>query len=254
MILAVDIGNTDITVGCADENKIYFTENIASDKNRTSFEYAVAFLDMLRIHNIEETGLDGAIVSSVVPPLTGVIKEAAWRITRKEPLVVGAGLKMGINIKMDDPKSVGSDQIVYAVAGIKQYGAPLIVADMDTATTMFVIDNNSNYIGGMIAPGIGLSMASLAANAAQLYEVTIEAPKRAIAKNTVESIKSGIVLGCSAMLDGMIDRLQGELGYTAPVVATGKYAGVVVPHCNKKVLQDGELLMKGLWIIYEKNK
>lgn len=253
MILAIDIGNTNITIGCVDECGIYLSECIASDKDKTSLEYVMMIDSIIKLYKIDKERIQGAIISSVVPPLTKVLREAVERITRGEIMVVGAGLKMGLNIKMDDPKSVGSDQIVCAVAGLKKYGAPLMVVDMDTATTILVIDNNSNYIGGIIAPGVGLSMKSLAQNAAQLYETVLEAPKHVIGKNTAESMKSGIVLGCASMVDGMIERMNAELGYDTKVVATGKYASAIVEYCRKEIITDNNLLMNGLWIIYEKN-
>ncbi len=254
MILAIDMGNSNIVIGCIDDEKTYFVERLSTDKSKTALEYAVGFKTVLELYSIDIAKIDGAIISSVVPPLLNVIVSAVEKIIGKTPCVVGPGLKTGLNIKMDNPKTVGSDLIVDAVAGIKEYGAPLIIIDMGTATTMSVIDKENNYIGGMIAPGVRLSMEALASNAAQLYKVSIEAPKKAIGKNTVDCMKSGLLLGAASMIDGMIDRIEEELGYKTTVVTTGGLSKVIIPLCKHDIIVDDDLLLKGLKIIYDKNK
>lgn len=253
MILAIDMGNTNIVIGCIDKDKTYFVERLATDKGKTELEYAMIFKTVLELYSIETAQIEGAIISSVVPPLVNVLQEAVKKIIGKEPMVVGPGIKTGINIRMDNPKTVGSDMIVDAVAGIKQYGAPLIIIDMGTATTMSVIDIQTNYVGGIIAPGIRLSMEALANNAAQLFKVSLDSPEKTIGKNTIDCIQSGLIVGSACMIDGLIERMEEELGYKTTVVATGGLAKKVIPLCKHDVILDNDLLLKGLQIIYEKN-
>lgn len=254
MILAIDMGNTNIVIGCIDDEKTYFVERLSTDKSKTALEYAVGFKTVLELYSINIEKIDGAILSSVVPPLNRVIVEAVEKIIGKTPYVVGPGLKTGLNIKMDNPKTVGSDLIVDAVAGIKEYGAPLIIIDMGTATTMSVVDKDANYIGGIIAPGVRLSMEALASNAAQLYRVSLESPNKVIGKNTIDCMRSGLLLGTACTIDGMIDRIEEELGYKTTVVATGGLSKVVIPLCKHDIIVEDDLLLKGLNIIYDKNK
>lgn len=253
MILAIDMGNSNIVIGCIDDEKTYFVERLSTDKSKTALEYAVGFKTVLELYSIDTEKIDGAIISSVVPPLINAVVGGVEKIIGKTPLVVGPGLKTGLNIKMDNPKSVGSDLIVDAVAGIREYGAPLIIIDMGTATTMSVVDKDSNYVGGIIAPGVRLSMEALASNAAQLYKVSLERPQKTIGKNTIDCMKSGLVLGAAAMMDGLIDRMEEELDYKTTVVATGGLARVVIPLCKHDIIVEDDLLLKGLKIIYDKN-
>ena len=253
MILAVDIGNTNIVIGCIDDQKTYFVEQAATDIAKTDLEYAVEFKTVLELYGIDMKEIQGAIISSVVPPLVNVIKRAVAKIVHVKQLVVGPGVKTGLNICMDNPGQVGSDLVVHAVAGIRDYGAPLIVIDLGTATTISVIDEKKNYIGGMIFPGVKVSLESLVKQTSQLPRISLEAPKRTIGKNTIECMKSGIVYGQASCLDGMIDRVLEEIGVLPTIVATGDSAGVIVPHCKHTVLVDDELALKGLKIIYDKN-
>lgn len=254
MILAIDMGNSNIVIGCIDDEKSYFEERLSTDKSKTALEYAIGFHTVLELYNIDVSQIEGAIISSVVPPLTNVVKSAVEKIIGKTPLVVGPGIKTGLNLQMDNPRSVGSDLIVDAVAGITEYGAPLILIDMGTATTMSVVDKDNNYVGGVIMTGLRLAMESLSSRASQLFNVSLEVPKNVIGKNTTDCMKSGIVLGNAACIDGMIDRLEEELGYSTTVVATGGLAHVVIPLCKHDIIVDDALLLKGLKIIYDKNK
>lgn len=254
MILAIDMGNSNIVIGCIDNDKTYFVERLSTDKSKTALEYAMGFKTVLELYSIDVNHLDGAIISSVVPPLINIIEEAVEKITGLTPMVVGPGLKTGLNIKMDNPKTVGSDLIVDAVAGIQEYGAPLIIIDMGTATTMSVVDKDSNYVGGIITPGVRLSMEALASNAAQLYRVSLEPPKKAIGKNTIDCMNSGLLLGSAATIDGMIDRIEEELGYKTKVIATGGLSKTIIPLCKHEIVIEDDLLLKGLMIIYNKNK
>ena len=213
MILAVDIGNTNIVIGCIDDQKTYFVEQAATDIAKTELEYAVEFKTVLELYGIDMKEIQGAIISSVVPPLVNVIKRAVAKIVHVKQLVVGPGVKTGLNICMDNPGQVGSDLVVHAVAGIRDYGAPLIVIDLGTATTISVIDEKKNYIGGMIFPGVKVSLESLVKQTSQLPRISLEAPKRTIGKNTIECMKSGIVYGQASCLDGMIDRVVEEMEF-----------------------------------------
>ena len=186
--------------------------------------------------------------------MTSVIRQAVEKIIKRKALLVGPGVKNGLNIKMDNPASVGSDQIVDAVAVVEEYALPAIVIDMGTASTMSVIDEKKNYIGGVIMPGIKVSLESLTANASQLHGISLDAPKKVIGTNTIDCMQSGVINGNAACLDGMIERIQDELGKKCTVVATGGLAKVIVPFCKQKVILDDDLLLKGLRIIYDKNQ
>ena len=249
MILAIDIGNSNIVIGCIDAKQTYFVERISTNTNQTALEYAVTFKNILELYHINPKGLEGAIISSVVPPISNTVKLSVEKIIGKPCLLVGPGIKTGLNIIMDNPATVGSDLVVTAVAGIRDYQAPFLVIDMGTATTITCIDKNHNYIGGAIIPGVRVSLESLSQKAAQLHNISLETPRRAIGKNTVECMRSGIIFGNAAMLDGMIDRFAEELGETPTVIATGGLSKFIIPHCRHTIIYDDSLLLKGLWII-----
>ncbi len=253
MILAVDIGNTNIVIGCMEQEKIYFVERTSTNISKTELEYVVEFKTLLELYRIDMAEITGCIMASVVPPVTNIGKASIEKLLRITPLLVGPGVKTGLNILMDNPAQVGSDLIVNAVAGLQYYGAPIILIDMGTATTISVVDDKKNYIGGMILPGVKVSLDSLVNRTSQLPKISLEAPKRVIGKNTIDCMKSGIVMGQAACLDGMIERILEELGYEAAVVATGGLAGSIVPYCKRKIVHDNELTLKGLGLIYWKN-
>lgn len=253
MILALDIGNTHIVLGCIEGRKIINIARMASDTLKTEHEYAVLMKQILELDNIDISSVEGGIISSVVPPLTGTLKKAIQRVTGHKPMVVGAGIKTGLNILIDNPAQLGSDLAVSAVAALNEYKPPIIAVDMGTATTIMVIDKNGSFLGGPIIPGVALSMNALASKTSQLPKVSIEAPKKVIGTNTIDSMKSGAVFGAASMLDGMIDRIEEEIGMSATVVATGGLSGSIVPHCKHEIICDDDLLLKGLAIIYEKN-
>ena len=254
MILAIDIGNTNIMLGCMDEKKRYFTERLSTNKTKMEMEYAIDIRMIMDINGVSPEDIEGAIISSVVPPLTKIIQEALYKIIKKEALVVGPGIKNGMNILMDHPAQIGRDLIAVAVGGIAEYKLPLAIFDLGTATTLCVVDEKKNYIGGMIMPGIKTSLNALAENASQLKEIDLEPPRRVIGKNTTECMRSGMIYSNAAAIDGIIDRVEEELGQTVTVVATGGLADLIVPFCRRKVLLDKDLLLKGLWVIYNKNK
>jgi type III pantothenate kinase len=254
MILAIDIGNTNIVIGCFNENKIEFTERLSTNHKSTELEYAILFKNVLEIHKIALDSIHGGIISSVVPSLTNVIKKAMQKLTNAEVMSVGPGIKTGLNILTDNPAQLGSDLVVDAVAGIHEYPTPLAIFDMGTATTISVIDKNKNYIGSVIIPGIEVSLNSLVGGTSQLPKISLEAPKNVIGKNTVDCMKSGILYSTAASIDGMIKKLEDEVGEKLTVVATGGLASTVVPLCEREIILDDELLLKGLMIIYNKNK
>lgn len=253
MILAIDIGNTNIVLGCIKDRKILFTERLSTDQAKTDLEHAISIKMVLELHNINPREVEGAIIGSVVPPITTLIKEALYKITGCNAMIVGPGVKTGLNILMDNPAQVGSDLIVGAVAGIAEYTLPLVLVDMGTATTICVIDERKNYIGGMILPGLRVSLDSLTSRTSQLPRISLDPPKRLIGKNTIECMKSGILYGNAACIDGMIDRIEADLGQKTTVVATGGLAGKIIPLCSHDVILDDELLLKGLLLLYEKN-
>jgi len=253
MILVIDIGNSNIVLGGMKEDKVVFEARIATDQLKTSDQYGVDIRNILSLFRINEAEIEGTIIASVVPPVLNNVKNGLFKLTGKEPMVVGPGIKTGLNIHMDDPASVGSDLIVAAVAAAQKYTPPLILVDMGTATTFSVIDESACYIGGCIIPGVRLSAEALSSKAAQLPGIQLDAPGKVIGKNTVEAMRSGIMYSAADMVDGMIRRMEEELGKTATVIATGGIAQFIIPLCQRKVVLERELLLRGLNIIYKKN-
>lgn len=255
MILAVDIGNTNIVLGCADNDEILFRERIATNQTSTALEYALKIRAALEINSLDPKAIDGAIISSVVPSVTGTLKAAIEKLTFAEVMVVGPGIRTGLSIMIDNPAQLGSDLVVDAVAGIHEYPTPLIIIDMGTATTLSVIDGKNNYIGGVIMTGMAVSTEALISRTAQLPKIAFEKPKRVIGSNTIDCLKSGIMYSNASAIDGMVERLEEELGEKCTVVATGGLASVVVPLCRREgIILDDTLLLKGLMIIYNRNK
>lgn len=255
MILALDVGNTNIVIGYLEsEDNIVFVERLSTNLSKTTLEYAIQIKNVLEMYHVAPNSMEGVIISSVVPPITNMICDAIRKVTGMEPLVVGPGIKNGLHLKMDNPAQVGSDLVVDAVAGIQDYPVPQVIIDMGTATTMSIIDHEKAYIGTIILPGINSSLDALVSHTSQLPKISLEAPKRLIGKNTIECMKSGIIHGNASCIDGMIDRIQEELGQTVTVVATGGLASVIVPHCKHKIIVDDALLLKGLLLIYRRNR
>ena len=241
-------------VGCIDDRKTYFIERLSTVRTKTELEYAVDLKTVLDIYHIKGSDIEGCIISSVVPQITNTAKLAAEKILKKEVMVLGPGVKTGLNILMDHPAQLGADLVADAVAGLNEYPVPFIVIDMGTATTVSVVNSKKQYIGGMILPGVRVSLDALTAHASQLSGISIDAPKHVIGKNTVECMKSGVLYSSAAALDGIIDRVEEELGEKATVIATGGLAKKIVSHCKKDIILDEDLLLKGLLVIYEKNK
>ena len=253
MLLAIDIGNTNIVIGGLEDDKILFEARIATDRIKTSDQYGAEIKNMLGLFGVKASDLHDCIISSVVPPVFNSVLTGVRKFTGKQPMVVGPGIKTGLNIQMDNPSQVGSDRIVIAVAALAEYEPPLILMDLGTATTIEVVDRGNTYLGGCIIPGLRISLEALTSRAAQLPGIQLDRPKRVIGKNTVDCMRSGIMYGTAAMLDGMIDRVEEELGRSTTVVATGGMAQFVVPLCRREIKLERDLLLKGLNLIYKKN-
>ena len=254
MILAIDVGNTNIVLGCIEDGTISSVLRLHTNQHATSFEYTVMLGQLLAFYHVDVKGFEGAILSSVVPPVTEAMKVAVENLTGKSCLVVGPGMKTGMNVRIDDPGTLAGDLVVGSVAAMACYGTPVMVLDMGTATTMVVIDRDGCYRGGAILPGVKLGYAALAAGTSLLPDISITPPKKCIATNTVDSMRSGAVFGTAATVDGMLDRMEEELGYQLKAVATGGLAQAVTPYCKREIVCDNDLLLKGLWVLWEKNR
>ncbi|MBE6923688.1 MAG: type III pantothenate kinase [Ruminococcaceae bacterium] len=254
MLLAIDIGNTNLVIGCLKDDKILFKARIATDRTRTSDQYGVEIKNMIEAFGVSVGDISDCIISSVVPPVFNSVKTGVIKIIGKQPMVVGPGLKTGLNIHMDVPSQVGSDRIVIAVAALAEYKAPLILMDMGTATTIEVVEPENRYLGGVIFPGVRLSLDALTSRAAQLPGISLDQPKQVIGKNTVDCMRSGMMYGTAAMIDGLIDKIGQELGHSSTIIATGGLAQFIIPLCSHEIILEKDLLLKGLNIIYKKNK
>ena len=253
MILTIDIGNSNITIGGFENDDLTFVVRVSTEINKTADEYASKMLGVIALHGIDGKTISGAIISSVVPPLNSVMKDAVKKLWGIESLIVGPGVKTGINIHCDTPSSVGADLICACVAVNNIYGAPALIVDMGTATKMTVLNEKGAFVGVSIIPGVLMGLNSLSENTAQLPKVELEAPKNIVGKNTTDSMRSGVIFGNAAMIDGMIDRINAEVKSELPVYATGGVAHLIIPHCNHKTEIDEHLVLKGLNIIYNKN-
>lgn len=254
MLLAIDIGNTNLVIGGIRDDQLLFKARIATDRLRTSDQYGVEIKNMIEAfgHSISE--IDDCIISSVVPPVFNSVKTGVIKVIGKQPMVVGPGLKTGLNIHMDVPSQVGSDRIVIAVAALAEYSAPLILMDLGTATTIEVVEPDNVYMGGIIFPGVRVSLDALTSRTAQLPGISLDQPKNVIGKNTVDCMRSGMMYGTAAMLDGLIDRIEEELGHPSTLIATGGLAQFITPLCKHQIILEKNLLLKGLNLIFKKNK
>lgn len=254
MVLAIDIGNTNVVIGGFQENQILFVERV-SIETRTPHPWslAISIKTILEIYQIQTTEIEGCIISSVVPSINHAVRKAVEKIAHCPVLLVGPGVKTGLQIAIDNPAQLGSDRVADAVAALHEYQPPIVIIDMGTATTLSVIDGQRRHIGGMIAPGVGISMNALTEKTAQLPKISLDPPKRCIGSNTVECMKSGILYGAAGCIDGLLDRIEEELGETPTFLATGGLSEFIIPHCRHKIVLDNLLLLKGLQLIYQKN-
>ena len=254
MILAIDIGNTNIVLGGLRGEEIVFEARMATDVHKTSDQYCAELKILLTLYDVDPRAVEGSIVSSVVPQLLNSIRSAIAKLTGKACLVVGPGIKTGLNIRMENPAEVGSDLIVAAVAAIAEYGKPLLLVDMGTATTITAVDQTGAFVGGCICPGVRISMDALFGRTAQLPGISLQAPKCAIGKNTRDSMCSGIMYGAASMLDGLLDRMVAELGTPVTVVATGGISRFVTPLCRRDIVCDPSLMLKGMGLLWSRNQ
>jgi len=255
MILVIDAGNTNIVLGCMEDSALRFTARIRTDRAKTEDEYALIFRNLFDLHQVDRKAVEGAILSCVVSELTDVLCKATETIIKKRPLVVGAGLKTGLNIKIDNPAQLGADLVVDSVAAISKYPKPIAIFDIGTANTMLVIDSKGQFLGGAIMAGPRLSADSLSGRTSQLPYIELDTPPKLIGSNTINCMQSGVIFGQAAMVDGLIERAEEELGEPfASVVATGGLFGLIAPHCKHNIIHDETLMLDGLRIIYEKNK
>ena len=254
MLLAIDIGNTNITVGVYDGENLTFTARMATDLNRTGDQYAVEFMGIFALNQCDVSEINGSIVSSVSPAVTSPICQAVEKVVGITPMVVGPGMKTGLNIAINDPAELGADLLAVSVAAFNLYPLPNAVCDLGTASTISVVDKDGKMIGGIIYPGIRTSLMALVNNAALLPEIGYEAPKRVVGRNTIESMQSGLILGAACLLDGMLDRIEEELGMPLTAIATGGFSAEVVRNCKREFVHDDNLVLEGLRILYHKNK
>ncbi len=253
MLLVIDIGNTNIKFGLFKDEDLVMLARVSTDRTKTSDEFAGEFHALLSVYGFDKSQIDGCIISSVVPQVLRTVQHAIKRAVGVEPLVVGPGIKTGLNIKIDNPSSTGADLVTGCVAALHMYGAPTIVLSLGTATTIIVLDKSGAMIGGAISPGVSISMTALSDKTALLPSVAMEAPEKVIGKNTDECIRSGVVLGNASMIDGMIDRINKEMGCECTVVATGGIAQDIIPSCSHDIIIRDDLMLQGLRIIYNKN-
>lgn len=253
MLLTIDIGNTNITLGLFEEDLLKVTARLATDQRKTADEYAIDIKDVLTLHGEEVSGVEDCIISSVVPSVGSAVSAAVTTLCHTVPLMLGPGVKTGLNIKIDNPAQLGADLAAGAVGALAEYTMPCIIIDMGTATTLSVLDRNGAFLGGVIGAGVRMTMKALAEGTAALPAIGIASPKSVIGKNTVDCMQSGLVLGAAAMLDGLIDRIEDELGESATVVATGGLSKEIINFCKNDIIYNENLLLDGLRLIYEKN-
>ena len=254
MILTIDVGNSNIVLGGVEDQEICFEARLRTDATKTSDEYCIDLKMLLEVYGITKKDIEGAIIASVVPQVLNSMQTAIKKLTGKSALVVGPGLKTGLNIQIENPAQTGADLVVGCVAALREHKAPMIIVDMGTATTMIVLDKNSAMVGGCIMPGVKISMDALTERTALLPGLQLDQPKKAIGRNTIDCMRSGIMMGAACMIDGMIERMEAELGYETTVIATGGIAKFVLPMCKRKIIYDKDLLVKGLATLYRENK
>lgn len=254
MILTIDIGNSNIVLGGVEGEQIVFEARLRTEATKTSDQYCVDVKILLDVYGIKAEQIEGAIIASVVPQVLNSFQTAIKKLTGKTCLVVGPGLKTGLNILLENPAQTGADLVVADVAALREHKPPMIVIDMGTATTMSVLDKNGAHIGGCIIPGVKIAMDALTDRTALLPGLQLDQPKKAIGRNTVDAMRSGIMLGTACMLDGMVERMEQELGSKTTVIVTGGIAKFIVPMCKTPMIYDKDLIIKGLAALYRDNR
>ena len=253
MILTIDIGNSNIVFGCVEGEEILFQGRVNTDRLKTSDQYCIDLKTLLEIYEAPLEQIEGTIISSVVPQVLNSMQAAVRKLTGRNALIVGPGLKTGLNILLDNPGQMGASIVATDVAALREHRPPLIVVDLGTATTMSVLDENGAHLGGCVCPGVRLSMDALTRNTSLLPGIQLDSPKQAIGRNTADAMRSGIMLGTASMLDGMIERFEEELGQSCTVVATGGIARFILPLCRHEMIYDRDLAIKGLAALYREN-
>lgn len=254
MRLVMDVGNTNIVAGIFHENEMIHSFRLSTDKTKTEYEIAVLLKLMISSKSISANEVNGAIISSVVPVLTNSVAKAVEILCYIKPLILSAGLKTGLDIKTDNPSQTGADRIADSVGALLDYKPPIVIIDIGTAVTLSVINSKRQFLGGIITAGPRLELNALKKSTAQLPEVSLQAPKKVIGKNTVNAMASGIIHGTASMIDSLIARIEIELGEKVTAIATGGLSNIIIPCCKKEIIHDELLLLKGLNYIYEKNK
>ena len=254
MILTIDIGNTNIVLGGFDDEKLRFISRISTNAKKTDAEYATKLKSILSLYGVDESEVSGAAISSVVPILTQTMANAIKIVFKVKAVIVGPGIKTGINLLADNPAQVGADLICACVAAAKLYTPPVLIIDMGTATKFMLVDESKSFTGVSIMPGVEISLKALTGGAAQLPQISLVPPKKLLGTNTIDCMRSGIIYGNAAMLDGMTDRIGDEVKSELTIVATGGLSRSIIPYCRHDVILDDDLILKGLLIIYNKNK
>lgn len=254
MILTVDIGNSNIVIGGVKDEKIVFKARVRTDTTKTSDEYCVDLKSLLDVYRVDASAIEGAIIASVVPQVLNSFQTAIKKLTGKTSLVVGPGLKSGLNILIENPSQTGADLVAGSVAALREHKPPLIIVDMGTATTMTVLDKSGALVGGCICPGVKISLDALTDRTALLPGLQLDQPKRVVGRNTIDCMRSGVMLGNACMIDGMVERMEQELGEKATVIATGGIAKFIIPMCQTPMIYDKDLIIKGLAALYRENR
>ena len=254
MLLTADVGNTNIKLGIYNGDELRFRLRFSTDTSKTSDELAVELYTFFQIYHIDTARISASIISSVVPKITQPLTEAIRVVTGAKSLVVGPGLKTGMELRIDRPETLGGDIVCGCVGALEKYGGPVIMIFMGTATVIAFADENRVYRGGAIAPGVGISLDALTARGALLPAVDLKAPKSVIRTNTVDCIRSGVMFGTACMLDGMIDRFMAEAGADAKIIATGGLAPQMIANCTHDITFDGNIILDGLNAIYKRNR
>lgn len=254
MILVFDVGNTNIVMGVYDGEQLLTHWRVSTDRQKTADEYGIMIKNLFDFHGLQMQAITSLVISSVVPPLMVALDDMAKKYFGVEPLVVGPGIKTGISLRYENPREVGADRVVNAIAAFEKYGGPVIVVDFGTATTFCAIARNGDYLGGSIAPGIGISTEALFQRAAKLPRIELVKPKSVIGRNTVVSMQAGIIYGFIGQVDGIVERMKAELGSDAFVVATGGLAELIAADSHTINKVDNLLTLEGLRLIYERNK
>ena len=253
MILTIEIGNSTITLGGVEGEEIRFECRINTDRVKTSDTYCIDLKTLFEIYGIDMASIEGVIIASVVPQVLNSVRTAIRKLLNTEPLVVGPGLKTGLDIRLENPGQMGADLVAADVAALSEHKPPLIIIDMGTATTMAVLDPNGAHLGGCVCPGVKISLEALTGNTSLLPGIQLDSPKQALGRNTADAMRSGIMFGTASMLDGMIDRFRAETGWDFTIVATGGLAKRIVPLCHNEIVYDRHLIIKGLARLYRDN-